>query len=100
MSEARIFQPAKTAMQSGRAGTRLWVLEFAPGEAKRPDALMGWAGSGDTLSQVRMKFDTLEEAESFAQRHGLAYTVTRPHVRKVVPKNYSANFAYDRVEPW
>lgn len=99
MTEARIFQPAKSAMQSGRAGMRKWVLEFAPAEAKRQDALMGWAGSGDTLAQVRMKFDTQDEAESYAQRHGIAYTVTQPHQRKIQPKNYSANFAYDRVEP-
>ena len=98
MSEARIYQPAKNAMQSGRANTRKWVLEYAPSEAKRADRLMGWIGSGDTRAQVRMKFDTLDGAESYAKRHGIAYTVTQPHVRKLQPKNYSANFAFDRVE--
>lgn len=98
MSEARIFQPAKTAMQSGRLNTRKWLLEFAPNEARRPDPLMGWIGSGDTRGQIRLKFGSMEAAESYAQRHGISYTVCEPKVRRIKPKNYAANFAFDRVE--
>lgn len=98
MSEARIFQPTKNPMQSGRANTRKWVLEFAPGEAKRADPLMGWAGSGDTRGQIRMKFDSVEAAESYAQRYDIDYSVTEPKTRRIKPKNYSNNFAFDRVE--
>ena len=92
MTEVRIYQPAKTAMQSGLANTRKWVLEFEPGTAKNIDSLMGWVGSDDTRGQVRMKFDTREEAVSFAERSSLAYRVHEPKQRPVRPKSYAANF--------
>jgi len=92
MTEVRIYQPTKTAMQSGLANTRKWILEFEPGAAKNIDFLMGWVGSNDTLDQVRLKFDTREEAVSFAERSGLAYRVHEPNQRTIRPKNYAANF--------
>ena len=94
MTEARIFQPAKTAMQSGRGNTKKWVLEFEPAEARRADALMGWIGSGDTQGQVRLKFESKEDAIAYADKHGLSYQVQTPKRRKVQPKNYSDNFSY------
>jgi hypothetical protein len=97
MAEARIYIPAKSAMQSGRAGAHEWVLEFAPAEAKRHDPLMGWISSGDTRQQLRMTFATQEEAEAHARRLGLAYKVQPPHERTIKPKAYADNFRYDRV---
>ena len=96
MDEARIYQPAKTAMQSGWANTRKWVLEFEPSK-KEIDPLMGWTGSADTEGQVRLRFETKEEAVAFAERHGLAHQVEEPKSRLVRPKNYAANFAFKRL---
>ncbi len=100
MSEARIFQPAKNAMQSGRAGSKKWVLEFEPGERRVADPLMGWIGSGDTNDQVRLTFESKEDAIAFADRNGLIYRVIEPKTRKVRPRGYADNFAFDRVGSW
>ena len=99
---ARIYQPAKTAMQSGTAKTHQWVLEFAPAEARNVDPLMGWTGSGDTQSQVRLRFETREAAEAYATEKGIAHEVMLPHVRKpnIRPRGYGENFATDRKEVW
>ena len=94
---ARVYKPAKTAMQSGRAKTHGWVLEFEPGAAKRPDALMGWAGSADTSGQVQLRFATQEEALAFASQHGIAVELGEPQSVRIRPKAYSDNFKYDRV---
>ena len=94
---ARIYQPAKTAMQSGRAGTRKWVLEFEPQAPKELDPLMGWTSSADTGQQVRLHFGTKEEAIAYAERQGFDYTVQAPRVRKARPKNYVDNFRWDRI---
>lgn len=90
--EVRIFQPAKTAMQSGRAKTHDWVLEFVSDEAKQIDELMGWTGSRDTRNQLRLRFDTRDEAVAYARRQGYGYTVEEPHDRIVRPKSYAENF--------
>ncbi len=97
---ARIFQPPKTAMQSGWAKTHLWVLEFPPTIARRPDALMGWSGGGDTQTQVRLNFETRDEAIAYAQRAGLEYEVELPQTRRIKPKAYADNFRYGRIENW
>jgi len=97
MTKVRIYQPAKNAMQSGRANAKLWLLEHEPMAAKQPDPLMGWIGSGDTLSQVRLRFSSLDEAVAYAKDNNLEYTVTEPKQRRIRPKNYSENFAYDRI---
>ena len=94
---ARIYKPAKTAMQSGRANTRAWVLEFEPSERKENDPLMGWVGSGDTEQQVRLFFDTKEEAVAYCRRHEIAHEVYEPTERSVRPKSYASNFRWDRV---
>ena len=99
MPEARIYRPARTAMQSGRAKTHEWVLEFAPAEREDPDPLMGWNGSHDTRNQVRLSFPTKEEAIAFAQREGYAYTVADDRPQKAPrPKSYADNFRFDRVQ--
>jgi hypothetical protein len=94
---ARIFRPAKTAMQSGRARTHDWMLEFEPKDAKRPDPLMGWAGSGDTESQVQLRFATKEEAIAFCARRAIDFALEEPHAPVIRPKAYADNFRYDRV---
>jgi len=93
----RIYKPAKTAMQSGRGNTKLWVLEFEPSERQKNDPLMGWWGSRDTRRQVKMRFRTKEEAVAYAQRQGWVVRLHEPNERRFTPKSYAANFAPDRI---
>ena len=97
---ARIYRPSKTAMQSGRAKTHDWVLEFEPASARIPDPLMGWSSSRDMNAQVRLKFETREEAVAYATRHGIPFQVTEPKVGRKIIKAYADNFATTRMEPW
>ena len=97
---ARIYQPAKTAMQSGRANTKRWVLEFEPEMAKKIEPLMGWTSSGDMRSQVRLKFDTREEAIAYAKAHDIPHQVLESKPRRRKQKSYSENFSADRPLPW
>jgi hypothetical protein len=99
---ARIYQPAKTAMQSGTAKTNGWVLEFAPASAREVDPLMGWTSSDDTQSQVRLRFDSREAAEAYAHTKGIDYDLTEKTPRKPVirPRGYGENFATDRKGVW
>jgi len=99
---ARIFQPAKTAMSSGNAKTKVWVLEFAPAEAREVDPLMGWTSSADTQSQVRLTFDSKEAALDYAKEHGVDAQVQEPNKRKVNirPGGYGDNFATNRRGAW
>ena len=75
---ARIYKPAKTAMQSGTAKTKEWVLDFAPEQPREIEPLMGWTSSGDMAQQIRLRFDTAEEAVAYCERHGIAYQVFAP----------------------
>ena len=75
---ARIYKPAKTAMQSGTATTRSWVLDYEPEEPKEVEPLMGWTSSGDTRQQVRLRFDSKEEAIAYCERHGIPHQVFDP----------------------
>ena len=99
---ARIYQPAKTAMQSGTAKTQGWVLEFAPATAREVDPLMGWTSSGDTQAQVKLRFATREEAEAYAAAKGIEVTVVLPKARKAIirQRGYGENFATDRKGAW
>jgi hypothetical protein len=90
--QARIFQRPKNAMQSGRAGTDEWILEFAPREAKKPDPLMGWAGSGDTREQVRLTFATAEAAQVYARKYGIDTVVHSTPPKKLKLQAYADNF--------
>jgi len=92
MTTARIYQRPKNAMQSGRARTDRWVLEFEPAEAKRPDPLTGWAGSGDTRDQLFLSFPSLEAAKAYAEREGLAFTVIPAPERTLKLQAYADNF--------
>jgi hypothetical protein len=97
---ARIFKPAKTAMQSGSARTKEWVLQREPSGAKSIDPLTGWTGSADTDAQVELAFDTQAEAIAYCERIGLAYTVIEPQTRKPVRKAYADNFKFGRIGSW
>jgi hypothetical protein len=97
---ARIYKPAKNAMQSGRANTKEWVLEFEPASARKSDPLMGWTSSTDMNGQIRLMFDTREEAVDYAQRHGIAFQLFEPRESRRIIKAYADNFSVDRKEPW
>ena len=97
---ARIYQPTRNAMQSGKARTKAWVLEFESISARRVDPLMGWAGSSDMLSQVELEFDTKDEATAYAQKHNIAFDLFEPHRPTRKPKAYADNFRFDRKVPW
>lgn len=99
---ARIYQPARTAMQSGSAKTRDWLLEFAPASAREIDPLMGWTSSDDTQRQVRLRFQSREAAEDYARARGIPYDVVAPHGRKpnIRPGGYGENFATNRRGVW
>ena len=92
MAHARIYQRTKNAMQSGRARTDEWVLEYEPTEAKRPDPLTGWAGSGDTREQLKLSFPTLSAAKDYADRNGLTAHVVAGAERKLKLQAYADNF--------
>lgn len=89
---ARIYQRPKNAMQSGKARTSDWLLEFEPAEARRPDPLMGWAGSGDTQSQVTLAFNSQEDAQAYAERYGIEARVIPTPPRKLKLQSYADNF--------
>ena len=90
--QARIFQRPKNAMQSGKANTDEWILEFAPLEAKKADPLMGWAGSGDTQRQLRLKFPSQEAAVAYAAKHGIDAVVHKTPPKKLTLQAYADNF--------
>jgi ETC complex I subunit conserved region len=96
---ARIYRPAKTVMQSGHAKSHEWVLEFEAG-AVAPEALMGWQSTADTSGQVRLTFETREDAVAFARRTGIPHQVVEPREPRRVLRAYADNFAYRRKEPW
>jgi ETC complex I subunit conserved region len=97
---ARIYKPAKTAMQSGTANTKAWLLDYEPEQAQQIEPLMGWTSSGDMRQQVRLRFDTAEEAVAYCERHGIAYQVfgDKPAAPPVI--SYSDNFAFKRIDAW
>ena len=99
---ARIYQPARNAMQSGQARTRDWVLDYAPEDAKAIDPLMGWTGSGDMKGQLRLSFPDREAAVAYARKHGIPFQVFDPKRRAFVLRQdgYGDNFASQRRVPW
>jgi len=97
---ARIYRPAKTAMQSGAAKTKDWVLEYEPETPRQVEPLMGWTSSTDMKSQLRLSFATAEEAKAYAERHGIAYQVMEPKETARRRLAYSDNFAFTRRGAW
>ena len=96
---ARIYQPAKTAMQSGAAKTR-WLLEYEAEAAREVEPLMGWTSSGDMKSQLKLWFDTAEDAIAYAERNGIAYRLETTVAAKRRGMSYSDNFKFTRVGQW
>lgn len=92
--KAKIYKPAKSAAQSGRANTALWVLEYEQETPRRPEAVMGWTSAGDTLNQVRMRFSSKDAAVAFAESRGFDVTLNEEHARKIKPRSYLDNFKY------
>jgi hypothetical protein len=97
---ARIYRPARNAMQSGKARTKQWLLEYEPETPRTIDPLMGWTSSKDMRQQLSLEFDTSEEAVAYAKAHGIPYQLFEPHLPTPKPKAYSDNFRFDRRVPW
>lgn len=99
---ARIYRPARTAMSSGSAKTRNWILEFEPVSPRGVDPLMGWTSSSDTQSQVRLRFDSKQAALDYAEEHGIDVVVQDPQQRRANIRSggYGENFATDRRGSW
>ena len=96
----RIYKPARNAMQSGKGKADCWVLEFEPTGPRGRDPLMGWTSSSDTRQQLKLSFETREEAVAYAQAHGIPFQVFEPQERKKIIKAYADNFAPGRRQPW
>jgi hypothetical protein len=96
----RIYRPARTAMQAGRAGTKAWILEFEAESASRPDPLMGWTSSADTKPQVLLRFESLDDAVRYAREHGLDYDIETPREPTWKSMSYGANYDPDRKIPF
>jgi len=97
---ARIYSPAKSPMQSGRARVGAWILQFEPEQAKMIDPLMGYTSSTDMRGQICLRFDTCEAAIAYARKAGLAYRVESAHQPKRRRVAYADNFKSDRFQPW
>ena len=97
---ARIFKPAKNAMQSGKANGKAWQLDYEPEQPRAVEPLMGWTSSGDMKQQVTLRFETREDAIAYCERKGIPYQVIEPKetVRRQVA--YADNFSFRRGEPW
>ncbi len=90
--KAKIFKPAKTAMQSGRSKFNKWVLKFSDKKNQLKDTMMGWNGGSSTISQIELKFSSREEAVNYAKKNGIDYEVLETRERKVINKSYADNF--------
>jgi hypothetical protein len=97
---ARIYKPSKTAMQSGFANIKAWVLDFEPEAPRRVEPLMGWTSSGDMRQQLRLHFDSKEAAIAYCERGGIPYQVTEtvPLKRRIM--SYADNFSVKRRDAW
>ena len=97
---ARIYKPARTAMQSGQAKTKEWMLDYEPEQPRTVEPLMGWTSSADMKQEVQIAFDTKEEAIAYAERNAIPYRVMEPTPRRPVRKSYADNFRFGRKGAW
>jgi hypothetical protein len=97
---ARITKPTRTAMQSGNAAAEKWLLEYEPEVRPAADPLMGYTSSSDARRQIRLEFDTREEAVAYAERNGIPYRVSEAHEATRKKISYSDNFRAGRPQPW
>jgi hypothetical protein len=101
MQQIIIYSPAKNAMQSGVAKTGMWVLEFQQSTSNENDPLMGWIGASETETQIRLVFDSLEQAKIYAEKTELSFVIRKPKKeRALIVKSYANNYAYNRRESW
>ena len=96
----KIYKPSKTAMQSGRAKTKLWLAEYISEKSTTKDTLMGWTSNIDTRSQIKLFFKTKKQAIEWAKKTNYQYFVEEPQKRVIKPKSYASNFNKNRKEPW
>jgi hypothetical protein len=96
----KIYKPSKTAMQSGRGKTKKWIAEYKSEISTSKDFLMNWISSADTKSQIKVFFNTKEQAIAWAKKNNYQFYVEDPHKRKIKPKSYASNFQINRKEPW
>jgi len=96
----KIYKPSKSSMQSGLGKTKLWLAEYISEKDKTKDSLMGWNSSLDTKEQIKIFFETKEQAIEWAKKNNEQYIVIEPKERKIKPKNYASNFDISRKEPW
>jgi hypothetical protein len=97
---ARIFKPARTAMQAGKAATLKWILEYEPEQPLSADPLMGYTSSADMRRQLTLEFDTRDEAVAYAERNGIPYRVLEDQEPTTKKLSYSDNFRFGRPQPW
>ncbi len=97
MPHVKIYQPAKTAMQSGLAKTKRWKLEYKAVSGQFVEPLMGWVGQRDTQQQFDLFFETSEQAVAYAEANGLTYQLLEPHARHLLPKSYAENFKFEKI---
>ncbi len=96
-----IYQPSKHAMQSGKAKTRKWVLQYESEQARFVDPLMGWTGSSDMNTQIKLFFDTKERAISYAKERAIPYQLIEETAKKPdYNKTYASNFSNQRKQSW
>ncbi|NDD48335.1 MAG: hypothetical protein EBZ28_00510 [Alphaproteobacteria bacterium] len=98
--KAKIYKPSKTSMQSGLGRTKKWILEFQKEKNKFKESLMGWIGSSDTSEQVRLYFESVEDAINFANKNKIEYNLVSETKKKYSAKSYSDNFKFDRKDKW
>ena len=96
----KIYKPSKSSMQSGLGKTKQWLAEYISEKDKTKDLLMGWNSSSDTKEQIKIFFDTKEQAIEWSKKNNEQFIVIEPKERKIKPKNYASNFHMNRKEPW
>ena len=96
----KIYKPSKTAMQSGLGKTKKWLAEYISDIDSAKDSLMGWNSSLDTQSQIKIFFETKEQAIAWAKNSNYQFYVEEPKVKKIKPKSYASNFNINRKDPW
>ena len=95
MKKAKIYKPTKTAMQSGKKNTKKWLLEFDTSDSE-VSPLMGWISSKDTMSEIKLEFDSKDQAINYAKKNNLDYYILEPQKRKIIKKSYTDNFLKKR----
>ena len=97
---AKIYRPARNAMQSGKGKADLWLLEYERELPQTAEPLMGWTSSADMKQQLRLTFENAEQAIAYAERNGIEYRVIAPKEATRKSVSYPDNFRFNRMQPW